>query len=188
MEFLNPITHIILLVLHIIGVIIGVGTVTVTDYFHVIGLRKKKLERRLIIVYPIFASMIKWAILLIIITGAILLLNKPFLLEQPLVILKLSLFGVVLINGYILHKHVYPHTVRCVMNEKAKCPIHVLWVSALAGSISFVTWYSILIIALTKQFGYSVISFLAFYIAALIIIGIVIYITEKKARVWKKSW
>src|SRR3989344_8136769 len=136
MEFLNPVWHSIFLVLHIIGAVIAVGAVSVTDYFHLIGLKKKALERKLLIVYPILGKMVIYACIVIILSGIILVVNKPELLNSSLFRLKMALFAIVLINGFVLHNHVFHHVVKCVLNEKGSCPINVLWVSSISGTIS----------------------------------------------------
>ena len=185
MEFLTEVWRTIFLVVHIISVMVAIGAVSVTDYFHLIGLRKKSLEKKMLFVYPILGRMILLATFLIILTGAVLLANKPYLFDSPLFKLKLVLFGIVLINGFVLHKYVYPHVIRCVLNKKGTCPLHVLWVSSVCGTLSIVTWYSILILALTKSFVYSVQSFLMYYFLALILVFLIAFFNEEKARIWK---
>lgn len=185
MEFLTPAWHSVVLVSHIIGAVVGVGAVTVTDYFHLIGLKKKSLERKMLFVYPLLGRMVIWAIVLVTLTGIILLLNKPVLLQSSLFQLKMALFLVILINGFVLHKKVYPHVIKCVLNDKGTCPIHVLWISSISGTISVVTWYATLILALTKQFAYTVKTFLVYYFLALIVVFLIAYFNEEKARIWK---
>jgi hypothetical protein len=184
MEFLSEGFRAVFLVLHIIAVMIAVGAVTVTDYFHLIGLRKKSLEKRMLFIYPKLGNMILFSTAFIVLTGLILLINKPEVLNNPLVQLKLILFGVVLINGFVLHTHVYPHVIKCVLNEKGACPLHVLWISSISGSISVVTWYGILILALTKGFEYSVQDYIMYYLFALILVFLVAFYNEEKARIW----
>jgi hypothetical protein len=42
----------VLVVFHVLAVIVAVGAVTVVDYLHLVGLRRKKLERQLTKIYP----------------------------------------------------------------------------------------------------------------------------------------
>jgi hypothetical protein len=186
MTILDPVFHSVFVILHIIGVMIGVGSVTVTDYFHLLGLGSKKRERKLIFVYPFLSRLIIWAIYLTIISGAILVWNKPELLSSGLFRLKMGLFGVILINGYVLHKHVFPNVVKCVLNKKGKCPNHVLWISSISGTISIVTWYSVLVLALTKEFAYKISEFLFFYFLILIFVFFITYFIESNYRAWRK--
>ncbi|MEM3074687.1 MAG: hypothetical protein QW727_01970 [Candidatus Pacearchaeota archaeon] len=186
MVFLDGGLYAIILILHIIGTVVGVGAVTITDYFHVIGLKKRKLEEKLLIIYPILGKIILQAIALVIITGTILLANRPELIQSPLFQLKIILFVVILVNGFILHRHVFPQVEKCVIKKRGTCPIHVLWISSISGAISLTTWYGILILAFTKTYNYSVHVFLIYYFTAMMIIFGIAYFKEKKARIWKK--
>jgi hypothetical protein len=187
MDFLNPILYSSFVVAHVISIIIAIGAVTITDYFHIVGLRKRSLERRLLVVYPFLGRMVIWCLVVATITGAVLLANNLSLLEDPLFRLKMALFLVIVLNGIFLHKHIFPHVEKCVLSKTGICPTHVLWASSIAGAISFVTWYGVLILALTKKFAYSVGSFLVFYFLALVIVFLIAFSYERKARAWRKK-
>jgi hypothetical protein len=89
------------------------------------------------------------------------------------------------VNGFYLQKVVSPKLDLCVLKGTKYCSQRVLYSSAISGSISIVTWYSIVILALTKKAGYTVLEFLSVYFLVLIIAIIVATYFERKARKWR---
>jgi len=176
--------YLITTVIHILFVIVAVGSVTVTDYLHLIGLRKKRLERQLKNIYPKLSDLINLALIMIFITGGYLIYLNPVLWASSLFLTKLALVFVVTINGLILQKIISPNLDLCVMKGRKYCSPKVLYTSAISGSISIVTWYSIVVLALTKRIGYTVNQFLISYLIVLVIAIIFAIILERKARKW----
>jgi hypothetical protein len=175
----------ILFVVHLLATMIAVGSATVVDYLHLVGLRKKKLERGLVSIYPFLSRMINYTLIIIYITGAFLLYNNPYLLQSPMFIIKLALVLIVTINGIYLQRSVSPHLDKCVLKGTKYCTNSVLNSSAIAGSVSIVTWYGIVILSLTKNFGYSTMQFIFAYLSVLMFAIIVAYSVERKARKWR---
>ena len=173
------------LTLHIIGVIIAVGSATIVDYLHLIGLRKSKLEKGLVKVYPHISKMINGALALIFLTGLLLVLQKPELLYSTLFRIKVFLAVLVGINGIYLQKRVSPELDKCIIKGNKFCTPKVLNSSAIAGSISIVTWYSLLILSMTKNLGYSPSNFIITYILTLSGTIIIAYGIERRARKWR---
>jgi hypothetical protein len=179
-------TYTISLVLHIFGVIVAVGSATIVDYLHLIGLKKRNLEKSFVKIYPYITNMINFSLFLIYITGIILLTQKPSLLSSPLFLTKLGLVLIVTINGIYLQKVVSPNLDSCVIKGTKHCTKFVLNSSAISGSISIVTWYSIVILSLTKNLGYTTTQFLTTYVIILISAILISYIIETKARNWRE--
>lgn len=184
MELLSELGRIIVLIIHILSVVIAAGAVTVTDYLHIVGLRNKKIERKLLIVYPLLSQMILGSTIIIFFTGMLLIVNNPAFLASRIFQLKLFLVMVVVVNGLFLHQKVYPSMKACVEGKKNLCTKHELFVSSLCGSISLVTWYSILILSLTKQYGYTPLEFLSVYLCFLVLVFLVALLMESSQRTW----
>jgi len=174
-----------LLVFHIIGVIIAVGSATLVDYLHLVALRKKRLEKGLVAMYPLISKMINGALVLLYITGIALLAQKPELLASNLFRVKMVLVAIVTINGLYLQKIVSPHLDKCVIKGTKYCTKKVLNSSAISGSISIVTWYSLVILSLTKTIGYSAIFVIKTYAITLAIAMLIAYFIESNARKWR---
>jgi|SRR3989344_713733 len=175
----------IMFVVHILAAMVAVGSATIVDYLHLVGLRKKRLEKGLVTLYPLVSKMINMSLIIIYLTGIYLLIQNRELLQNSLFITKLVLVLIVTFNGIYLQKSVSPHLDKCVLKGTKYCTRSVLNSSAISGSISIVTWYGIVILSLTKNIGYSTIQFILAYLSVLIIAIGVSYAVERKARKWR---
>ena len=173
------------LVFHIIGVTVAIGSATIVDYLHLVGLRKRSLEKGLAKIYPIISKMINTSLIIIYLTGILLVIQNPQLLQSKLFITKVVLVLLVTINGIYLQRIVSPNLDKCVLEGTKHCTKKVLNTTVISGSISIVTWYSILILSLTKEIGYSYAQFILYYLLALVIAVIVSYSIEIRARKWR---
>lgn len=182
MAFLNELWYMIIVLLHIITVLVGVGTVTVIDYLHLVGLKSRRLERKLTSIYPILSRLIFAALAGIFATGSVLVANNPGLLKSPLFQLKLILIGVILLNAFALHKRVWPALDKCIKKGLKLCPPKVLREAAFCGSLSIVSWYAVLILSLSKTYGYTVMQFIVGYLIALAAVFLFSLFIEKKLR------
>lgn len=105
---------------------------------------------------------------------------KPQVLGNPLFLVKTGLVLVVTINGFILHKYIFPEVQKEV--KKKHLSTIAMQSAAFFGSLSVVSWYSIVILATTKNLGYSVSGFLLTYFLALIIAYLSAIRIEAKRR------
>lgn len=161
----------IALVVHIIGVVIAIGAATATDFLHLRGLLNRKFEKKIVDIFPVLSQIIFIGLGIIILAGGVLLYYNPSLLRLPIFQLKFVLVGIVIVNGIILGKYIGPMVKKDILNDHPKENFKkVSIISSIFGSISVVTWYSILILALTYGYGYSVPSFLLVYFGALILV------------------
>jgi hypothetical protein len=174
----------IVTLIHVLAVIVAVGAATVTDYLHLVGLRKRKLELQLKNIYPNLSRLINISLGVIIITGFYLVFKNPELLSSGMFRLKMVLVFLVGANGIYLQKIVSPNLDLCVLKGRKYCSSKVLYISSISGSISIVTWYAIVVLALTKTLGYTVFEFLSFYIILLIVVSFIAFYFERKARKW----
>lgn len=179
--------NIFFLVLHVLSTVVAVGSVTVIDYLHLIGLRKKKIEKKLFSIYPFLSELLVYMLISIYITGLILVINKPTLLQSALFLTKLILVAIVTVNGFYLKNKVSPELEACVTKGTKACSTHVLNTSVISGSLSVVSWYSIFILSITKTTGYTVFGFVKYYLLALLIVTSTLYFFEKRSRHWRKK-
>jgi hypothetical protein len=175
----------IALVFHIIGVVIAVGSATIVDYLHLVGLRRANLEKGLVRIYPHISRLINISLVIIYLSGIALLIQKPELITSPLFLTKLILVIIVTVNGFYLQRAVSPQLDKCVIKGNKYCTTNVLYSSAISGSISIVTWYSILILSLTKNLGYTLTHFILAYVIVLALAITTSFSIERKARKWR---
>ncbi len=181
----GEVLEVIAIIGHIIAVMLAIGAASITDYLHVIGLRKKQLEKRFASVYPYLSKFIFTALFFIYVTGIILVMFSPALLRSPLFLTKLGLVLIVTGNGLFLQHMVAPRLDLCVLKGTKYCTQGVLYSSAIGGGISIITWYAILVLALTKDIGYSIGQFLGVYALTLAAAVTIIVRIEQKAREWR---
>lgn len=154
-----------LLVTHILAVMVAVGTVTVTDYLHLLGFRDRVLEKRTLPIFPLLSNLIRGALALIYITGLAMVWMNPSVLSSPLFWLKVTLVLIVTINGFFLHHWMFPRIEKETLAGKPTTRMSII--AAAAGSLSVVSWYGIVVLALTKEIQYSVSQFLVAYLLML---------------------
>src|SRR5690606_22957684 len=114
----------------------------------------------------------------------VLLAMNPSLLSSSLFQVKLALVVIVIANGIYLQKRVSPHLDVCVMKGTKYCSRPILYSTAIFGGLSVSTWYSIVILAFTKNMGYTAGQFIIFYglfVSAAILIALY---SESKSRRW----
>lgn len=177
----------VVVLFHVLAVIVAVGAVSVTDYLHLVGLRRKKLEKQLKDVYPNVSRMIHFALMVIILTGILLVMQKPSLLESTHFILKMCLVVVVTVNGIFLQKVIAPNLDLCVLKGTKYCSQNLLYTSAISGSLSVVSWYAIVVLAFTKSLGYTPLQFIFVYAIVLVIAILTAVYFERKARRWRNT-
>jgi len=179
--------YIIVITLHTIAAAIAIGAVTVTDYLHIVGLRKRKLEKKLSEIYPNLSDIIVYTLIFLFLSGFAMVYLNQALLKSPFFLTKAILVILVSANGLYLQKKVEPNLNKCVMKGTKHCSRSLLYSSAIFGSFSVVTWYSILILSMTKTTGYTLKTFLTIYFIVLSIAMISAYFLEKKSRVWRED-
>ena len=174
-----------IIILHILAVIVAVGSVTVTDYLHLVSLKRRRLELQLKNIYPRLSNLINVSLIIIILTGVILFIMNSALAKSHLFLLKMALVAIVTINGIYLQRIVSPNLDLCILKGTKYCSSSVLYSTAISGSISIVTWYSIVILAFSKNFGYTINQFIISYAIILAIAITLSYMFEKRARSWR---
>lgn len=181
------IVYTVTLIAHVLAVMVAVGSATLVDYLHLVSFRRKNLERGLVKIYPLVSRMINTALVLIYVSGILLVLQRPELLASSVFRLKIFLVLTVTINGIYLQRVVTPQLDRCVLKGTKYCLEHVLTSSAVSGSLSIVTWYSLVVLSLSKHLGYSWQTFLGGYFVVLLVVMGIAYTIEKKARRWREG-
>ena len=186
--------HTFLVIAHIIGTSLGVGGVTLSDlYFFKILKRGKISEDTLGLLKTIsFAIWIGLIILTLSGFGFLILLRltKPELgvLYSPKLWAKLGIVAIVLFNGLIMHWKVFP-LLESNVGKSLNSPefSKKAWMAFTTGAVSFVSWYSALILgAWRTDFSFLTIStaYLTLVAGAIIIINIVgYYLIKKSAKI-----
>ncbi len=171
----------VILVFHVVASAIALGTVAVSDFLHLKGLKNHKIEKGFLSINPYLSQLIFITLGIIVVSGGILLYNKPSLLNSSLFQLKMAMVLIVIINGLFLNYRISPK-----LNTKKNHPIDktkkLIFESSLFGSISLVTWLGIFILAFTKNFGYSILEFIFTYLIILIGVFLIGYFYQMNSH------
>jgi len=150
-----------LLLLHLLGLVLGVGTATLLDLFIARSLHSGRFSEEQF-EFIAFASRFVFAgILLLWISGLSFLLyyyfENPTGLENPKVWAKITIVAILSLNGFYIHKAVLPELKRnagfSVFHGTSKVKRSMMLVS---GAVSVVSWYAPLVIGTAKELSFTV--------------------------------
>lgn len=169
---------------HLVGFTIGVGGATMADFLFFKFLKDFRISHFESAVLKASSQLIWIGLLIVIISGIGLYIPEAEALNQSSkFITKTIVVLVIIINGALLNLLISPKLVD-ISWKKTKS--NVSEISSLRrsafimGSVSFISWYTALVLGFARNVNYSVLELLSMYVGA-IIIGIVIsQIVESK--------
>ncbi len=147
-------THLIVSILHIMGVAIGVGTATATDPLFLSSIRNRKLSSDQVVLLHNLSRVLMGGLILVIASGIAHLFIHPAILHNSGFLAKMTVVFIIAVNGMVFHVRVLPHLEAHVderMDEETLC--EELVVMATSGAISGVSWYSALILGFLIPFA-----------------------------------
>lgn len=169
MKFLQDI-YPILLTLHLLTMAIGLGGATVSDILFFKFLKDFRISNKEGEVLDVLKDVILTAMFFIALTGILLFVANPALIESPAFLVKGIAAAVLIINGICLHSFIAPYLIK--LDFKAHSSMQRSWyrLAFALGAISVCTWYSVLLIAglksiLPQSFG----LLFSVYLCALVI-------------------
>ncbi len=168
--------RLIALITHLIGFALGLGGATFSDILFFKMLRGGKLDSAQLNILRTISKIVWMGLWVLIISGlsifALIYAEQGSLpmLASPRWQAKLTLVAIVLLNGFAFKKFIFPFLGRSagqLVTPQLFSPN--LWKLAIIGSISIVSWYSILIIsALPREFRPSYYYFIGVYLLIVI--------------------
>ncbi len=165
--------HTLILLGHIIGVGFGLGGATVSDVFFMRMLNNKKITKEDYQNLKVLSRIVWTGILVLILSGVGFLVRTyaetgeaPGLLESPRFQAKLTLVGIVTLNGLVFHFYVFRQLKNMI--GKSRALEKKIWLFAITGAISATSWYSIVVIALLREVSLPYWGWMAGYFLALI--------------------
>lgn len=150
----------LVVLLHAIAAAIGVGAVTVTDFFFFKFLKDYRISHAENAIMKNLSQLIWIALGLLILTGIGLYVpNAEVLNSTPKFIIKVILIGGLLLNGLLLNFIISPRLVHISFgDDQVKQPgeLHHLRKLAFAsGAFSILTWYSVFILGSIRQWPFT---------------------------------
>lgn len=161
------------LLMHLVGVAIGVGGATFSDLFFFRFLKDLRISTDETETLRVFSHMIWLALGVLYVSGFGLYLgNMEVLNASPKFLLKLIVVAVITVNGFLLHFLVTPNLTRIAFgqaHDHAAGELRRLRRIAFAlGSVSFTSWYTALALGAMRTSPASFGVLLAVYIALLV--------------------
>lgn len=156
----------VLLIFHIFGAILGAGGAFVSDAIFFKTIRDGIIEDSELSFMKLGSKLVWLGVLILIISGIFLFYTNPTgYLASSKFLAKVTIVGIIIINGIIFHfvhiPHIYRHTgLKINESESFMKKFSFLLVS---GAVSIVSWVSTVILGMLKVVPYSYIQIIGFY-------------------------
>ncbi len=162
---------------HLVGFALGLGGATISDVMFFRALRKKQLTDDTYSTLNTLSRIIWIGLGLLILSGLTIFAliyseqGHLSLLASPRWQAKLILVGVVLINGFVFKMRIFPFLKNLIGQPLSLGNIGTkIWALVISGTISILSWYSILIISLLpRTFRPPLFQFLGVYVILLVV-------------------
>ena len=166
-------------IVHVLGVIIGMGSALASDTLFSFFAKDKKLNKTEISTLSILAKIVSYSLVIIVISGIFIFLSDVEKYMSSIKFMaKMSVLAVLLINGYILNKYIWPHLITInfftARNERGMRKL-----AFACGAISVVSWMSVFVLGMLDSIslGYGMIMSIYFLI---ILFGISVALEVEK--------
>jgi len=165
---------------HLAGVVFGMGGALISDVLFSFFSRDKKLNPTELFTLEILAKVVFYSLIFIFISGVALFLSDPEkYLNSSKFLSKASILVVLLLNGYILNKYIWPHLLnRGFFTLKKERNIRRL--AFACGAVSVISWISVLILGSLKSLPISYGAIMTIYLCILFSGMLVALLVEKK--------
>lgn len=135
------------LAMHIVGVVIAVGAVTVTDGFLMLFKLRPAFGKIVVRTAPVL-SLIVWAgFVLVGVSGLVFVLQGRPDYGDPYFRFKMAVTGLIFLNGLVLNEYITPRFAELSEDEVYDFPKRFERIAALAAAISVLGWWTALFTA-----------------------------------------
>ncbi len=127
-------------VAHVIAVVFGMGSALVSDILFSFFSKDKNLNKTEITTLSILRNIVRYSLMLIIFSGIMIFLsNIEKYTHSAKFLAKMSIMLVLLVNGYLLNKYIWPH----LLNRKfftLKKERDIRRLAFACGAVSVISW------------------------------------------------
>jgi len=178
-----------ILILHIVGVSLGVGGATISDVFFFRFLKDYKISHKEARVLDAVSDVIWAGLAILILTGLGLYLpNSEELIQNPRFLTKMIVVAIITVNGAVLNLKVQPHLMKIIFGEHEHHEGEMVFHRRLAfglGAVSLVSWYSAVFFAMARGLPESFFVLFGSYLA--VVAGAVIISQFVERRLKRKA-
>ena len=160
------------LVLHLFAMVIGLGGATYTDILLVKFLKDLKIDAKEKSIIHTMSTVVSLGVLLALLSGIMLFLaDIETIIQKPKFQVKVIIFGIIMINGYLLHKIILPRLINFSFNKEHYLLkfLHLRQIGFILGSISAVSWYSVFLLGGFSQIPFSFFQLIIAYLVTLVL-------------------
>lgn len=167
----------VITILHLVGIAVGLGGATVTDVFFFKFLKDRRISHEEAAILHTISQVIWFALALIVLSGAGLYLSDmEYYNQSSKFMMKMLVVSVLILNGAFLNLKITPHLVHISFgDDPRKTPEQELQrerrIAFALGAVSFVSWYSALILGALRSVPLSL-PILALVYAGLLVVAI----------------
>lgn len=141
--------HLGFLVLHLVGLVFGVGGATLTDLVFVNAVRKKFVSKTVIRVMDHMSQAVIAGFFLLVASGVGLLFTGTD--TSPRFWAKMIVVAVVGLNGYLAHRWTFPKLAEKIHAGKRHVSLSFLQLLSINAAVSGTSWYTALFIGTWKM-------------------------------------
>ena len=159
---------------HLLGLVLGLGGALILDVMIFHFLNNFKISTREAVIMHLLSQMIVLGLILLFISGvAIMFTDLQGYLENPRFLMKMTVVGVVALNGVVLNLYVAPKMELISLREEDRESNQALVkVSFIVGAVSAISWLTAFFLAMIDVL--EIFSFVTLLVAYMLLLGIAI--------------
>ena len=159
--------HDLFVTLHLFAMVVGLGGATYTDLLLIRFLKDLKISHKEADIIRFMSKMIFLGVLLALLSGLALFLEKPeVLLQTPKFLAKVVAFTIIVLNGTLLHIVVLPKLLHFSFKKEHflyKNILHLRKLGFIMGAISATSWYMVFLMGSFSRIPFSLPTLLSLY-------------------------
>lgn len=167
-------------VIHVLSVTLGMGTALLSDFLFSFFSKDKELDQKEIATLSILSKIIFISLIVISVSGLFIFLSDPNkYMTSSKFLAKMTILVVLMINGYILNKNVWPKLLNKEFFTSDKERIYRK-IAFACGAVSVVSWISVCILGVIDSLSMEYYDILLTYISIIVFSILVSLFVEKR--------
>jgi hypothetical protein len=156
-------------VVHVLSVVFGMGSALLSDVLFTFYSRDKKLSQHEIHTLGILSRIVWFSLIFIFLSGiALFLSDVPKYTQSVKFLGKMSIMAVLLVNGFILDRFIWPHLgARSFLTAKKNMSLRKT--AFICGAISVFSWISVCILGVLSSVPITYHQLMAIYAGVLLV-------------------
>jgi hypothetical protein len=158
--------HVVALVAHLVGLVLGLGGATMTDVLFVTCIRQRRADETLTLVMTTAARVVVIGYSVMVVSGTLLVLSgSP---TSPRFWSKMIVVAVIGVNGAIAHRITLPGLTRSVAGGTREVSRRFLVQLGVVAAVSLTSWYTALLMGSWRTAPFSLTDWMVGYGLALV--------------------